>query len=71
MRDVWEQLGEERKCVSFNSLGQPNDTKTTSILANFLGTVARNGENAPLHYLTWKKMPERYKEEMMKIVKVK
>ncbi|XP_031373418.1 uncharacterized protein LOC116188293 isoform X2 [Punica granatum] len=71
MRDLWGLQDDERKVVSFNSFGQPNDPENSSKLANFLGTIARDGTHAPLHYLTWRKMPGHHKEEMVKLVKLK
>lgn len=56
--------------VSFNDFGQPNDQKSTSTLAHFLGTIARNGLFCPLNYKDWRLMPSSYKEDMLKEVKV-
>lgn len=56
--------------VSFNNFGQPNDPKRTSTLAHFLGTLARNGSFCPLNYTDWRLMPNSYKEDMLKEVKV-
>ncbi|KAG5524801.1 hypothetical protein RHGRI_031458 [Rhododendron griersonianum] len=46
--------------------GQP--ISNNSILSHFLGTIARNGKYAPLHYKSWPKMPRVYKDDMFALV---
>ncbi|KAG5535715.1 hypothetical protein RHGRI_023467 [Rhododendron griersonianum] len=66
MCKVWGQQEDERVKVSFNDKGQP--ISNNSILSHFLGTIARNGKYAPLHYKSWSKMPRVYKDDMFALV---
>ncbi|KAG5554651.1 hypothetical protein RHGRI_012265 [Rhododendron griersonianum] len=68
MCKVWGQQEDERVKVSFNDKGQP--ISNNSILSHFLGTIARNGKYAPLHYKSWSKMPRVYKDDMFALVLV-
>ncbi|XP_058187418.1 uncharacterized protein LOC131304257 isoform X1 [Rhododendron vialii] len=68
MCKVWGQQEDERVKVSFNDKGQP--ISNNSILSHFLGTIARNGKYAPLHYKSWPKMPRVYKDDMLALVLV-
>lgn len=70
MPKIWGQQPDESMVVSFNDLGQPNDQDKTSTLSHFLGTIARNERYCPLNYEDWRLMPDIYKEEMLRIVKV-
>ncbi|KAI8536370.1 hypothetical protein RHMOL_Rhmol10G0251800 [Rhododendron molle] len=66
MCKVWGQQEDERVKVSFNDKGQP--IFNNSILSRFLGTLARNGKYAPLHYKSWPKMPQVDKDDMFALV---
>ncbi|XP_020533280.1 uncharacterized protein LOC105629656 isoform X2 [Jatropha curcas] len=60
----------ERIFVPINELGQPVGAEASK-LASFLGTVARNGNMAPLNFLDWSAMPETSKEDMWQFVQSK
>ncbi|KAH7847069.1 hypothetical protein Vadar_021484 [Vaccinium darrowii] len=66
MCKVWGQQDDERKQVLFNDKGQPISNNST--FSHFLGTIARNGKYAPLHYKTWHKMPGVYKDDVLALV---
>ncbi|KAF2319952.1 hypothetical protein GH714_020902 [Hevea brasiliensis] len=51
-------------------LGQPVGPEASK-LASFLGTLARNGEMAPLNFLEWSGMPDAIKEDMWQFVQTK
>lgn len=40
-------------------------------LAEWLGTVARNGQYCPLDVKTWHKMPDQKKKEILDLIKVR
>lgn len=55
MKDVHAlQIG-DRLIVKFNERGQPYGEMQPT-LANFVGTIARNGNVLPLGFLDWRKM---------------
>ncbi|RLM64397.1 uncharacterized protein C2845_PM16G19560 [Panicum miliaceum] len=56
--------------VSLNASGLPIG-KEAATLSSFLGTLARDGILAPLSHLGWKNVPERNKDVMRHIVKLK
>ncbi|KAH7844644.1 hypothetical protein Vadar_030181 [Vaccinium darrowii] len=66
MCKVWGQRDDDRIKVLFNDKGQPIFNHST--LSHFLGTLARNGKYAPLHYISWHKMPVVYKNDMLALV---
>lgn len=69
MKRIWGQAENHRSTIKFNIHGQP--IENTSSLTHFLGTVARNGNYAPLRYRNWRKLPYTpYKEDMLKLVQV-
>ncbi|XP_059625286.1 uncharacterized protein LOC132268458 [Cornus florida] len=51
-----------------NKFGQPIGPESGTY-TNYLGTLARKGELAPLCYKTWWEMPKRLNEDMWNIVK--
>lgn len=56
MRDIHALHPDHVLVVKFNERGQPyGDLQPT--LANFIGTIARNGLVLPLNFLDWRKMP--------------
>lgn len=57
----------ERIFVHVNEHGQPIGPKASK-LSSFLGTIARNGHRAPINFVSWKAMPNSYKEEMWEYV---
>ena len=69
-RELWVQQEGFRQPISINRRGQPIGGNTNK-LSSFLGTIARNGALAPLHYEDWRLMPEDYKSEMWKLVEVR
>ncbi|CAD6262363.1 unnamed protein product [Miscanthus lutarioriparius] len=56
--------------VSLNSSGQPIG-KEAATLTSFLGALARDGILVPLTYHNWKLVPEKNKDAMCHIVKLK
>nr|XP_027113251.1 uncharacterized protein LOC113731922 isoform X3 [Coffea arabica] len=52
-----------RISVTTNELGQPVGPEASK-LVSFLGTLARNGNLAPLTYVDWRAVPEESKENM-------
>jgi hypothetical protein len=55
--------------VSLNTSGEPVG-KEASTLNNFLSAIARDGILAPLIYQDWRRVPEKNKDIMWRIVKV-
>jgi hypothetical protein len=55
--------------VEFNQKGQPIGCMRKK-LTSFLGTIARNGKHCPLNYVSWTKMPQTYKKDLIEIVRV-
>lgn len=67
MRDVHALDPDHLLVVKFNDRGQPyGDLQAT--LANFVGTIARNGNVLPLHFLDWRKMPRTRLNDAWKLV---
>ncbi|XVE94184.1 hypothetical protein REPUB_Repub01dG0260000 [Reevesia pubescens] len=60
-------LDGERIFIPINKWGQPVGPKAT-MLAHFLGKVARDGHLAPLNYANWRKMPDATREEIWLLV---
>ncbi|XP_066345834.1 uncharacterized protein [Miscanthus floridulus] len=67
---VWTMHKGMRIPVSLNSSGQPIG-KEAATLTSFLGALARDGILAPLTYHNWKLVPEKNKDVMCHIVKLK
>nr|XP_027113245.1 uncharacterized protein LOC113731920 isoform X5 [Coffea arabica] len=59
-----------RISVTTNELGQPVGPEASK-LVSFLGTLARNGNLAPLTYVDWRAVPEESKENMWEEVQKK
>ncbi|KAG6515713.1 hypothetical protein ZIOFF_026142 [Zingiber officinale] len=67
MRDIHALHPDHVLVVEFNERGQPyGDLQPT--LANFIGTIARNGLVLPLHFLDWRKMPANRLNDAWKLV---
>ncbi|KAG6536651.1 hypothetical protein ZIOFF_001709 [Zingiber officinale] len=58
MRDVHALDPDDVLVVQFNERGQPYGD-IQPVLANFVGTIARNGKLLPLSFLDWRKMPKK------------
>ncbi|GMP43068.1 hypothetical protein CsSME_00012579 [Camellia sinensis var. sinensis] len=69
MRNIWGTRDDERLTVNWNKLGQPDDKLATK-LSSFIGTIVRDGKNAPLTYKNWHKVPEHYKDHIWALVQV-
>ncbi|XP_028090663.1 uncharacterized protein LOC114290854 [Camellia sinensis] len=67
MRNIWGTRDDERLTVNWNKLGQPDDKLATK-LSSFIGTIVRDGKNAPLIYKNWHKVPEHYKDHISALV---
>ncbi|XP_042437205.1 uncharacterized protein LOC122023188 [Zingiber officinale] len=67
MRDIHALHPDHMLEVKFNERGQPyGDLQPT--LANFIGTIARNGVVLPLSFLDWRKMPTNHLNDAWKLV---
>ncbi|KAG6536569.1 hypothetical protein ZIOFF_001627 [Zingiber officinale] len=67
MRDIHALHPDHVLVVEFNEREQPyGDLQPT--LANFIGTIARNGLVLPLHFLDWRKMPANRLNDAWKLV---
>lgn len=70
LKEIWNLPKGQRIVVQCNELNQPIGTEAGR-LANFLGTVARNGKLCSLSYKDWRKLiGEREKRPMNKETKV-
>ncbi|XP_028114155.1 uncharacterized protein LOC114312138 [Camellia sinensis] len=67
MRNIWGTRDDERLTVNWNKLDQP-DGKLATKLSSFIGTIVRDGKNAPLTYKNWHKVPEHYKDHIWALV---
>ena len=68
MRNIWGSQG-DKLVVGCNRFGQPTG-ENASKLANFIGTLVRDGKNAPLHYKSWRNVPDKYKDGLWKVIQV-
>ncbi|XP_047315063.1 uncharacterized protein LOC124919009 isoform X2 [Impatiens glandulifera] len=66
--DLWSST--TKITISFDEFGQPIGDETPKLIT-FLGTLARNGELAPLTYVDWRTVPEDNKAKMWKLVQSK
>ncbi|KAF4381938.1 hypothetical protein F8388_000632 [Cannabis sativa] len=55
MRDIWSNHDGTKMQITCNEFGQPHD-KNASKLTNFIGTLVRDGKNAPINYKSWHKI---------------
>ncbi|XP_034603069.1 uncharacterized protein [Setaria viridis] len=67
---LWTMPKGMRIPVSLNTSGLPIG-KEAATLSSFLGTLARDGILAPLSHLDWRSVPEKNKDVMFHIVKLK
>ncbi|KAF4383348.1 hypothetical protein G4B88_023922 [Cannabis sativa] len=70
MREIWGNRDGGKIKITCNDLGQPHD-KNADILSSFIGTLVRDGKNAPINYENWHKVPVKYKYGMWKILQEK
>nr|CAD1834506.1 unnamed protein product [Ananas comosus var. bracteatus] len=70
MLKIWAIRDGELLPQEFNEFDQPIGDDATKF-TNFLGTVVRNGNDAPLVYKDWRQVPSEYKEKLWNIVKLK
>ncbi|KAG6469599.1 hypothetical protein ZIOFF_070529 [Zingiber officinale] len=67
MRDIHSLHPDHMLVVKFNERGHPyGDLQQT--LANYIGTIARNGVVLPLSFLDWRKMPTNRLNDAWKLV---
>ncbi|XP_044463248.1 uncharacterized protein LOC123194152 [Mangifera indica] len=61
MKEIQLRKFEDRKPIMLNAHNQPigPDEETLTKFRNFLGTVARNQQLAPLNHTNWSKMPSK------------
>ncbi|KAF4377420.1 hypothetical protein G4B88_026373 [Cannabis sativa] len=69
MRDICGNHDGTKMEITCNEFGQPHD-KNASKLTNFIGTLVRDGKNAPINYKSWHKVPDKYKDRMWKIIQI-
>ncbi|KAF4376142.1 hypothetical protein G4B88_004946 [Cannabis sativa] len=70
MHKIWGNRDDVKIKITCNSFGQPHDENADK-LSSFIGTIVRDGKNAPINYKNWHKVPAKYKYEMWKIVQEK
>ncbi|KAM6556061.1 hypothetical protein CsatB_003080 [Cannabis sativa] len=70
MHKIWGNREDVKIKITCNSFGQPHDENADK-LSSFIGTIVRDGKNAPINYKNWHKVPAKYKYEMWKIVQEK
>ncbi|KAL6580745.1 hypothetical protein OROMI_006668 [Orobanche minor] len=58
----------KRLPIEFNKYGKPIGPNKSRFV-EFLGTIVRNGNKAPLNYETWDNMPISFKDDMLEKVK--
>ncbi|KAL6584813.1 hypothetical protein OROMI_004102 [Orobanche minor] len=58
----------KRLPIEFNKYGKPIGPNKSRFV-EFLGTIVRNGNKAPLNYETWHNMPISFKDDMLEKVK--
>ncbi|XP_073128631.1 uncharacterized protein [Henckelia pumila] len=67
MKDIHALHHDDFLHVTFNERGHPYGD-LQPVLANYVGTIARNGVLLPLNYLDWRKIPKHKLEEAWKLV---
>ncbi|KZV21409.1 hypothetical protein F511_18575 [Dorcoceras hygrometricum] len=67
MKDVHELHPDDFLLIIFNERGQRYGD-LQPVLANYVGTIARNGTLLPLSFLDWRKKPKNRLEEAWKLV---
>lgn len=69
MLDIWDMEDKEVINVKLDNYGRPIGEEATA-LNRFLGSIVRRSQYAPINYKSWKLMPLKYKEEMLKEIEV-
>ncbi|KZV45195.1 hypothetical protein F511_11795 [Dorcoceras hygrometricum] len=67
MKDVHVLHPDDLLFITFNERGQPYGD-LQPVLANYVGTIGRNGTLLPLSFLDWRKIPKNRLEESWKLV---
>ena len=67
MRDIWGNRDGKKIQITCNNFGQPHDENANK-LTSFIGTLVRDGKHAPINYKSWHKVPQKYKDNMWKII---
>lgn len=67
MLKIWATRDDKLLPQKFNEFDQPIGDDATKF-TNFLGTVVRNGNDAPLIYKDWRQVPSEYKEKLWNLV---
>ncbi|XP_062103208.1 uncharacterized protein LOC133814235 [Humulus lupulus] len=70
MRDIWGNHDGKKIQITCNDFGQPHDENANK-LTSFIGTLVRDGKNAPINYKNWHEVPAKYKDGMWKIIQEK
>nr|CAD1844037.1 unnamed protein product [Ananas comosus var. bracteatus] len=70
MHKIWARRDGEQLALTFNEFDQPIGDDAAKF-TNFLGTIARSGNDAPLTYRDWRHMPLDNKKIMWNTVKLK
>nr|CAD1820376.1 unnamed protein product [Ananas comosus var. bracteatus] len=70
MHKIWARRDGEQLALTFNEFDQPIGDDAAKF-TNFLGTIARSGNDAPLIYRDWRHMPLDNKKIMWNTVKLK
>ena len=69
MKKVWNQKEGKMKDVELNEFNQFIGEDATTF-ANFLGTLARNGQELPLTYKDWRNVPIHIRDRLWDLVQV-
>ena len=69
MHSIWSTRDGECLQINWNEHGQPDDKQATKF-SLFIGTIVRDGKNAPLIYKDWHQVPQHYKDHIWEIVHV-
>ncbi|KAJ8636071.1 hypothetical protein MRB53_010338 [Persea americana] len=61
---------QERIVIKLNEYNQPIG-QTERLLSSYLGIIARDGQKAPINFVSWRRMPAEMKEEMWEVAQTK
>ncbi|XP_058787948.1 uncharacterized protein LOC131662238 isoform X2 [Vicia villosa] len=67
MLDVWDMDSGDFIIVNLDKYGRPIGEEGTT-LTRFIGSMVRRNQYASIEYISWKKMPDEEKEEMLKSI---
>ncbi|XVF70041.1 hypothetical protein PTKIN_Ptkin11bG0129700 [Pterospermum kingtungense] len=70
LKDLWKLPLEDRILVTSNSAGQPVG-KEAQLFSGFLGMVARDGKKCPIHYETWRHVPDDVKHATLNFIETR